>query len=53
MPPIYMVGVGAFFPKGGGGRGTVTPIYKPYWYVPPQREGFLPGWDTPDFKAQG
>ena len=24
-------------PRGGGG----TPLYKPYRYVPPQREGFL------------
>ena len=40
------------FPQGVGGGG-VTPIYKPYRYVPPQREGFLPRGDTPDFKGQG
>ena len=31
------------------GGGEVTLIYKPYRYVPPQREGFLPRGDTTDF----
>ena len=26
---------------GGGGGGGGTPLYRPYRYVPPQREGFL------------
>ena len=37
----YLVGIGAFPPGVGGGE--VTPIYKPYRYVPPQRERFLSG----------
>ena len=47
----YLVGIGAFPPGVGGGE--VTPIYKPYRYVPPQRERFLSRGDTPDFKGQG
>ena len=34
------------------GRAEVTPVYKPYGYVPGQSEGFLPKGDTPDFKGK-
>ena len=34
------------------GRGGGTPRYKPYRYVPHQREEFLPRGDTPDFKGR-
>ena len=37
----YLVGIGAFPPGVGGGG--VTPIYKPYRYVPPQGARFLSG----------
>ena len=26
--------------RGGGGGGVGTPLYKPHWYVPHQRQGF-------------
>ena len=34
---VPLVSERSFPPAGGGG----TPLYRPYRYVPPQREGFL------------
>ena len=36
---VPLVSERSFPPAGGGGGGTL--LYRPYRYVPPQREGFL------------
>ena len=38
---VPLVSERSFPPAGRGGGGLGTPLYRPYSYVPPQREGFL------------